>query len=549
MPSSQEVVDLESSQNADDSHFEDLLTHLALSFVNVEPLDLDELLIASLRRSVRFLGVDRSTLGRYDMLPGQLVTTHSWALPGIEPVPSPVAESHFPFMAAQIRAGHALVWDRVAELPAEAATDRDAFRQLGLRSIAVFPLTAGHEVLGWLSFSTVRQDHLWSRDQVRRLRLLAGVFANALLRQRKDLELNAAMAENLALRRRVEAENAVWREQVLHCHDFDDLVGGSQALRRVLKQVEQVAPTDSTVLILGETGTGKELIATAIHQRSRRAERPLIRVNCAALPATLIESELFGHEKGAFTGAISRKVGRFEVADGGTLVLDEIGELPMELQPKLLRVLQSGEFERLGSTTTRRTDARVIASTNRDLLVMAREGGFRPDLFYRLGVFPITVPPLRERKEDIALLTAYFVDRLRAKLGRQITRIPDEAIAVLMQYDWPGNVRELENIVERSMILSPGQSLLVDGLPTLAKRPSMLGCADDAADDWRTLSEVERDHILSVCERCGWRINGAGNAAERLGINPNTLRSRMNKLGVSRPAGSASRLGTAKAGA
>ncbi|NEV64976.1 sigma 54-interacting transcriptional regulator [Thiorhodococcus minor] len=535
MSSSPDMTLPETSGDTEDGHFEDLLTHLAVSFVNVEPLALDELLVASLRRIVRFLGVDRGTLGRYDMLPGQLVTTHTWALPGIEPVPSPIAEDRFPYMVGQIRAGQALVWGKGNPLPPGAAADLQSLRALGLRSLAVVPLMSAREVLGWLSFAAVRREHDWSEGQVRRLGLIAGVFANALLRKQKDLALDAAMAENLALRRRVEAENAVWREQVLHCRDFDDLVGDSQALRRVLMQVEQVAATDSTVLILGETGTGKDLIATAIHERSRRADRPLIRVNCAALPATLIESELFGHEKGAFTGAMSRKMGRFEVADGATIVLDEIGELPLELQAKLLRVLQTGEFERLGSTKTRKTDARVVASTNRDLQAMAREGGFRPDLFYRLGVFPITVPPLRERKEDIALLTAYFVDRLRGKLGRQVTQIPDEAVAELMAYDWPGNVRELENIVERSMIVSPGSRLQVDGLPRLGAASSGASAAAPSSDDWRTLSEVERDHIFSVCERCAWRINGRGNAADRLGINPNTLRSRMRKLGIERP--------------
>jgi transcriptional regulator with GAF, ATPase, and Fis domain len=303
----------------------------------------------------------------------------------------------------------------------------------------------------------------------------------------------------------------------------------------VLHQVEQVAPTGSTVLILGETGTGKDLIATAIHRRSRRAERPLIRVNCAALPPTLIESELFGHEKGAFTGAIARKIGRFEVADGGTLVLDEIGELPLDLQAKLLRVLQSGEFERVGSTVSRRSDVRVIASTNRDLERMAQEGTFRADLFYRLGVFPITLPPLRERREDIPLLTAYFVEKLRYKLDRQVTRIPDKAVAELVAYDWPGNVRELENIVERSLILSPGTTLMMDALPCARGGAAATAPHPGTGADHRTLAQVEHDHIVAVCERCSWRINGRGNAAEQLGLNPNTLRSRMQKLGIARP--------------
>ena len=520
--------------------FEDLVTDLTASFVGVEPEALDDRILDALRRIVLFLGVDRSTLGRYEATPGQLMATHSWALPGIQPVPSPLAESHFPYLSPRVRAGSPVTFDRIGQLPPEAAADAQALGALGIRSMATFPLIAAGEALGWLSFGAIRQEHAWSAGQVRRLRVLAGVFASALLRRRKDLELREALAENLALRERVEAENAVWRDEVLHCRELDELVGASPALRQVLRQVEKVAPTDSTVLILGETGTGKDLIATAIHKRSRRAEQPLIRVNCAALPASLIESELFGHEKGAFTGAIARKIGRFEVASGGTLVLDEIGELPLELQAKLLRVLQGGEFERLGSTVSRKSDARVIASTNRDLAAMAQAGTFRADLYYRLGVFPITLPPLRERRDDIPLLAAYFVEKLRFKLGRQVTRIPDQALADLRAYDWPGNVRELENIIERSMILSPDTTLMMDGLPCGARAaPGAVGIPDPgeaaAGATWRTLEEVEREHIRAVCERCGWRINGQGNAAERLGINPNTLRSRMQKLGIARP--------------
>ncbi len=523
-----------------ETSFEDLVTDLTASFVDVEPEDLDELIVDALRRIVLFLGTDRSTLGRYEAIPGQLTMTHSWALPGIPPVPSPLAETRFPYLSPRVRAGEPVIFNRISELPPEAAADAEVLAALGLRSMATFPMIAAGEPIGWLSVGAIRKEHAWSRDQVRRLRLLAGVFASALLRRHKEVELRLALAENRALRERVEAENAVWREEVLHCGGLEELVGEGPALRQVLGQVDQVASTDTTVLILGETGTGKDLIATAIHRRSRRAERPLIRVNCAALPATLIESELFGHERGAFTGAVARKVGRFEVADGGTLVLDEIGELPLELQAKLLRVLQSGEFERLGSTLSRRSNARVIASTNRDLAAMTRAGTFRADLYYRVGVFPITVPPLRERREDIPLLAAYFVEKLRFKLGRQVARIPDRAVAALIAYDWPGNVRELENIIERSMIRSPGSTLQLDGLPCARREPvgaaPNLGPGEDpATDGWATLEEVERRHIIAVCERCGWRINGKGNAAERLGINPNTLRSRMQRLGIARP--------------
>jgi formate hydrogenlyase transcriptional activator len=521
-----------------ETSFEDLLTDLAASFINVEASALDAHIQAALRRIVLFLGLDRCTIGRFDDVRAEWTVTHSWAQDGIAPIPSPLAEAHFPYLVGQVRAGLPTLAERLADLPPEASVDRQSLGRLGQKSLAVFPLSADAQVLGWASFGAVRREHAWPDDLVRRLRLVAGIFANALMRRRKETALKEALAENVALRERLEAENAVWREEVLLRDSFDELVGESPALRRVLLQVEQVAPTDSTVLVLGETGTGKDLIATAIHRRSRRAERPLIRVNCAALPATLIESELFGHEKGAFTGAIARKIGRFEVAHGGTLVLDEIGELPLELQAKLLRVLQSGEFERLGATVTRRSDARVIASTNRDLEAMTRDGSFRSDLFYRLSVFPITVPPLRQRKEDIALLTAYFVEKLRAKLDRPAMRVPDRAVAALVAYDWPGNVRELENIVERSMILSPGATMAVDALPRTTAGARATARDPSAGTDQRTLAEVERDHILAICAACGWRINGTGNAAERLGINPNTLRSRMLKLGIVRPVGS-----------
>jgi transcriptional regulator with GAF, ATPase, and Fis domain len=316
-----------------------------------------------------------------------------------------------------------------------------------------------------------------------------------------------------------------------------EIVGESPRLQRILLQVEQVAQTDSTVLILGETGTGKDLVATAIHRRSRRAKQPLVRVNCAALPTSLIESELFGHEKGAFTGAIKERPGRFELADGGTLVLDEIGELPLELQAKLLRVLQNGEFERLGSAKTRRSNARVIAATNRDLAAAVEKGVFRADLFYRLGVFPITLPPLRERRDDIPLLVAFFVEKLRGTLGRPALWVPDRAIATLMAYHWPGNVRQLANIIERSMIVSLGPELEVDGLPgTPEHHESMtVGAGGFATLPRRTLAEVEHDYIRAVCESCGWKINGPGGAAEILALKPNTLRSRMMKLGIVRP--------------
>jgi transcriptional regulator with GAF, ATPase, and Fis domain len=307
--------------------------------------------------------------------------------------------------------------------------------------------------------------------------------------------------------------------------------------------VRRVAPTDSAVLLLGETGTGKEMLARAIHLLSARRERLLVTVNCAALPATLIETELLGHEKGAFTGAIAAHPGRFELADGGTLFLDEIGDLAVELQSKLLRVLQDGEVQRLGAIRSRKVDVRLVAATNQDLERAMAEGRFRRDLYYRLSVFPIQIPPLRERKEDIPLIAWSFIERRQAKLGRRIEQIPREVMDALVAYDWPGNVRELENVLERALVLSPGRVLrLEDPLRAAGRAAAPMAAAPAAASSPgagpasdHSFDAMAREHVRAVLERCGWRINGPGGAAEVLAVHPNTLRSRMKRLGLARP--------------
>jgi len=310
-------------------------------------------------------------------------------------------------------------------------------------------------------------------------------------------------------------------------YNYENIVGQSDGLNYVLYKVEQIAPGDTTVLVLGETGTGKELVARAIHGLSPRKNRALVKVNCATLPANLIESELFGHEKGAFTGAHARQLGRFEVADGSTLFLDEIGELPLELQPKLLRVIQDGEFERLGSSGTIKVDVRVIAATNRNLEEEVRRGRFREDLWYRLNVFPITVPPLRERVEDIAQLVDFFVAKISKRLGKSIKKIPTSVMNSLQNYQWPGNIRELENVLERAVINSSGPKLrLVDEL----KKPQK-----DLTTTQKTLEEVERDHIIRVLEQTNWKVSGKNGAAEILGLNRSTLRARIRKLDIRQP--------------
>jgi transcriptional regulator with GAF, ATPase, and Fis domain len=341
---------------------------------------------------------------------------------------------------------------------------------------------------------------------------------------------------------RLQTQNEYLQEEIKQFHHFDEIVGRSTALNSVLDQIRLVAPADSTVLILGETGTGKELIARAIHSASSRHERPLIKVNCAALPASLIESELFGHEKGAFTGATEKRIGRFELANGGTIFLDEIGELPTEVQIKLLRVLQEREFERIGASSTVRVDIRVIAATNRDLTQAVAEGKFRRDLFYRLNVFPIVMPPLRQRPDDIPLLAHYFVQRHAGRIGRPITRVPAATMARLTAYPWPGNIRELENVIERAVILSSGPDLelaseLIPAIAVAVDDTSNAGLTTDtsavtAAD--RSLGHIEREHILEVLQRTNWRIEGPNGAAAILRLNPSTLRSRMKKFGLER---------------
>ena len=305
---------------------------------------------------------------------------------------------------------------------------------------------------------------------------------------------------------------------------FEQIIGNSPTLQSVLEQVELVGPTDSTVLILGETGTGKELIARAVHNVSLRFGRPFIKLNCAAIPLDLLESELFGHEKGAFTGAIAQRIGRFEAANGGTLFLDEIGDIPLELQAKLLRVLQEQEFERLGSTHTRRADVRVVAATNQDLAALVTEKQFRMDLYYRLNVFPIALPPLRQRVEDIPMLARHFVETYGARMSKQISGIPDEAMDALMYYPWPGNIRELQNIIERSVILTTGDVLQMPALPsnTPVKTEPV------------TLAEAERHHILKALEESNWVLGGKSGAAVRLGMKRTTLIDKMRRCGLSR---------------
>ncbi len=366
-----------------------------------------------------------------------------------------------------------------------------------------------------------------SGDEMEIMRLFSDRAAVEIERKIANEKLLEAVEEVQSLKDRLEAENTYLQEEIKLEHNFQEIITRSDRFKSILLSSEQVATTDATVLILGESGTGKELLARAIHNISKRGDRPLVKVNCAALPANLIESELFGHEKGAFTGAVARKVGRFELADGGTIFLDEIGELPLELQSKLLRALQEGEFERLGSTNTLNVDVRVIAATNRDLKNEVNEGKFRADLFYRLNVFPINGLPLRERKEDIPLLVKHFVEKYSAKIGRKVVSVPKRAINSLQAYHWPGNIRELENVIERAVILSGGRTLeLGDWIPGTESQVT--------SSEFDTLDDFEKKYIMRVLHKTSWRVSGERGAARILGMKPTTLESRMKKLGIKR---------------
>jgi DNA-binding NtrC family response regulator len=348
-------------------------------------------------------------------------------------------------------------------------------------------------------------------------------------RRKAEGSLQGTYAEIKVLKDRLQAENIYLQQEVDQQYNFGEIVGQSKILSCVFSQVEQVAPMNATVLLLGETGTGKGVVARAIHSSSSRKNRPLITVNCTTLPATLVESELFGRERGAFTGSDARQIGRFELADGGTIFLDEIGEMPLELQCKLLRVIQDGEFERLGSPRTIKTNVRIIAATNRDLTEEVKNGKFREDLFYRLNVFPITMPPLRQRKEDIPLLVNHFVNKFNHKIGKKIETVSKDTLNVLQEYHWPGNVRELESVIERAVIISRGTALQVLDRFDTFRKPE-----DDSGQEIKALVDLEHDHVLHVLQKTGWRIEGKNGAAVLLGLNASTLRARMRKYGIAR---------------
>lgn len=510
--------------------FEELLTDLAAVFVNLPTHQVDAEVERGLALVAEFLDADRGGITQFSDDRKTMRLTHRYLRDGIAPHPHEVIDVENMFLwykqALETR-GVAAMENLPEELPDEAAFERQFCVEQGIKSSIGIPLWTGKdEPDGYIGFVFIRHNRVWLPQCSERVHLIGQIFANVLRHKQAEESLQKAYAEIEQLKDLLAAENVYLKEEIKVESTYGDILGHSEAMKAVMEKVQKVAGTDSTVLVHGETGTGKELAARAIHKLSRRASNPMIRVNCAAIPKTLIESELFGHEKGAFTGASSTRIGRFELADGSTIFLDEIGELPADMQAKLLNVLELQEFERVGGTKTLHVDVRVVAATNRDLAAEVREGNFREDLFYRLDIFPIEMPPLRQRREDISMLVWAFVQELSVKMGKIIETIPQKSMDQLQYYPWPGNVRELRNVIERSMILTTGKVLHVE-MPqssVSASKKQSLG-----------LEDVEKNHIMDVLSMTNWKVRGAKGAAELLDLKPSTLESKMQKLGIRRP--------------
>lgn len=517
----------------DQFSFERLLSNISNAFINFDSGKSN----SGIRKAMGLLGtymkVDRAYIMLYDEGRKTISEHFTWSEDHIENTESGfqgIPVESFPWFLGKIDQGEIMAIDSPESLPKEGAIELTAIMEKDqtLAFVAV-PLIINKAILGLIAFDDCNNYRKWSANLINRLKLIGEIFANGIARKQSEDALTKVNKEIRQLKDQLQIENAYLKQEIKLNHNFEKIIGWSGSLKRTLQQIEQVAPTDATVLILGETGTGKELMARAVHDLSKRKNKSLVKINCAALPTYLIESTLFGHEKGAFTGATAQQLGHFELADGATIFLDEIGEMPLETQVKLLRVLQEGEFERVGNPKTIKVNVRIIAATNRDLLAEVKNNKFRSDLYYRLNVFPIHVPPLRERREDIPYLVRAFASSFGKKIGKSIEAIPKKLIADLQAYSFPGNVRELENIIERAVITSPSTTL------QLSHWNLYLNNDPITQQSGGTLKEVERNHILQTLADCKWKIEGINSASVLLGLNPSTLRSRMHKLGIKKP--------------
>lgn len=528
------MIDITERKRAEEAQkeklrFQKLISTISNKFIGLTGSEFEQRIQDALSEIGEYFNSDTVRLYRLSLQGDVVKIRNQWREEHLAP-PAEMAEIHtmkYPNLAAHYSKGEATVFNKFDDSP-QWPEIRKILKFFGTKAGIGVPLEIDDSGVDVFAMDKVKSEHVWPEDIVEQSKSIGKVILSAMRRREAEVQLQDSYDEIKRLKERLEVENIYLRDQISVQSTHEDIIGKSDAMKYVLYKIKQVAPSDATVLILGETGTGKELVAEAIKNESSRSKRPFVKVNCAALPANLIESELFGREKGAFTGSQARQIGRFELADKGTIFLDEVGELPFELQSKLLRVIQFGEFERLGSPHTIKVDVRIIASTNRDMINEVKNGKFREDLYYRLNVFPITVPPLRDRKEDIPMIVNFFLKKFGKKIGKQIERVPFNVINALQGYHWPGNVRELENIIERSMIVSPGSTLhLADKLET----PKTI---DHGSLEIKSLAETERDHIIRVLEQTRWKIEGKRGTAELLDINASTLRTRMRKLGIKR---------------
>jgi formate hydrogenlyase transcriptional activator len=503
------------------ARFEQLVTDLAARCVMAGSERVDGTIVDSLRQMSEALGVDRMSWWRVSDQRADASMVHSWTRPEYRVMQrGESAGAQVPWILSRLQEGEIVQFTDADELPHD--TDRETMRRFGTKSGAAVPFLIDGTLRAILGFGAMRRRD-WGPQVIDRLRLVAAVFGQALMCKESEQHLHAALSEVRDLRDQLAMENLQLRREAAVFSVPHMVVAESPATKRVLEQIESVAPTSATVLLIGETGTGKEVFAQAIHRASERGGRPMVTVNCAAIPSTLIESELFGHERGAYTGAVARQIGRFEMANDSTIFLDEIGELSLDVQVKLLRVLQEKVIERLGSGQSVKVNVRIIAATNRNLEKAIEERTFREDLYYRLNVFPIAIPPLRERVLDIPALVWSFVDEYSNEFHKPIESISKESLEALQRYAWPGNVRELRNVIERAVIVAKG--------PRLTVAPPV---AASASHKSTRLADVEAEQIQRVLESAGWRVRGAGGAAELLGLKPNTLDSRIAKLGIRR---------------
>lgn len=505
-------------------HFERAISELSAKFVRLESHEVDREIEKGLMLIVNALDVDRCSLAQFSGESGALPLTHTYSIPGVRLLPSSSLEKAIPWYVSRIKRGEIVSVSNVDSLPKEAAYDKKWLKKQNTKSNLVIPLKVGNTTLGIMGLATTVKKRVWDEDLIQRLQLAGEVFANALMRKHSEQALHLAFEHIKKLKDQLEAENVYLKDRIDTVYGFKEIIGQSSAIRFVLNQVEKVASTDSTVLIVGDTGTGKELLANAIHRLSDRSQKTMVKINCASIPATLIENELFGREKGAYTGAYKQQIGRFEMADGSSLFLDEISELPLELQAKLLRILQEKKFERIGGTKTISVDVRIIAATNQNLLEAVQKGNFRQDLFYRLNVFPIRVPTLSQRREDIPLLVDAFVKEFGEAMAKRFTSVSSKSMNAMMRYSWPGNIRELRNVIERAMIMSSGRTLHIQ-LPK-----------HDMVENKRLLllDDVIRNHITEILNITGWKVGGKNGAAKVMGLPPSTLQSKMKKLGITR---------------